>query len=104
MRPLPHPVWLGIVAAVVGSVGWYNLIRLGRARQTLRAWLAHQGYTLVAARLCWWPKGPFGAAIARHLPVYRVTARAQDGALRRGWVRCTPFTDDAEGAWEEPAR
>lgn len=101
MRVLTHPVWLSLSAAVLGSVGWYNIIRLGRARRTVRAWLDGQGCTLVSARLCWWPTGPFSLAIARHLPVYRVLVRDRAGALRRGWVRCTPFSDDAEAAWEE---
>jgi hypothetical protein len=100
MRPLTHPVWLGLATTVFGSVGWYNLVRLGRARGAMRAWLAARGWSLVSARLCWWPAGPFSVAIARHQPVYRVLARDPDGALRRGWVHCAPFSDEAEAAWE----
>lgn len=101
MRPLTHPVWLSLFAAVLASVGWYNIVRLGKARRTVRDWLQGKGWTLVSARLCWWPAGPFSMAIARHLPVYRVLVRDRDGALRRGWVCCAPFSDDAEAAWEE---
>jgi membrane protein DedA with SNARE-associated domain len=103
MPALTSPVWLGPLAALLGSAAWYNIIRLGRARRTVRAWLASRDLILVKARLCWLPVGPFGTAIARHLPVYRVLARDRAGVLRRGWVRCTPFSDEAEGAWEQTA-
>jgi len=100
MTALSVPVVVFLLVPLAGMVTWYNVVRLGRARQTLRRWLRERGFALVSARLCWWPAGPFRLAIARHQAVYRVEARDLAGSLVRGWVCCANFSDDAEAAWD----
>jgi hypothetical protein len=92
-------IFLAVVIAAVVLIR-YNTPRLARSRQAMQRCVEQQGYTIVSAGLCWWPRGPFSNEIARHEPVYRVVASDSQGHTRRGWVRCTPFSDDAEANWE----
>jgi len=86
-------------ALLLWAVAGFNVARLRRARAALPAALAREGLTLVSARLCWLPSGPFSSAIARHQPVYRVIAQDALGQRRCGWIRCVPFSEDTEIVW-----
>ena len=85
----------------LAALAAYNVVRLRRARATLDQALRGLGHSLVSARLCWAPRGPFSTAIARHQPVYRVTALDPSGRPRTGWIRCAPFSDRTWIAWDD---
>jgi hypothetical protein len=87
-------------AAVMAAAAAHNVVRLRRARRALHLSLSRQGYAVVSARPCWLSSGPFGSAIALHQPVYRVVARDGAGTTRCGWVRCLPFSDQADVVWQ----
>ena len=87
------------VVLVILSVR-YNVARLGRAKYAMQQCLKTQGYTVMSARLCWMPTGPYSWAIASHTPIYRVHALDRSGVVRQGWVRYVPFSDQAEVKWE----
>jgi len=103
--PLPAILALVLLVAVLAALPWtarYNRARLGQARRAMEGAVASRGWRLLSARLCWVPRGPFALAIACHVPVYRVAAQDPAGHVHRGWVRCQPFLDAAESAWEGP--
>jgi len=103
MSNLSILVVAGVLVVLVAAAVRYNVGRLHRSKRAMEEWLGVHGYTVVAAQLCWWPRGPYSSAIARHLPVYRVTARDQTGDMHRGWICCLPFSDQAEAKWETNA-
>lgn len=104
---LPLPALLGtlLLLAFLAALPWtarYNRARLAQARRALDKELAARGWRLMTARFCWLPSGPFAVAIARHVPVFRVAAQDPSGRVHRGRVRCEPFSEQVESAWEEP--
>lgn len=96
---------LGLVAlAVLVPVIAFNVRRLRAARAAMVQAVASQGLSLIDARLCWVPTGPFATAIATHQPVYRVRVRDARGEMQRGWVRCEPGSQTVEVIWEGSVR
>lgn len=90
---------LGGVAFTVAVVV-YKVRRLSRARPAMEQALHAEGLTVVSAGLCWVPRGPFLSAIAFPQPVYRSTVQGKGGVTRTGWVRCVPFSEETEIAWD----
>ena len=100
MRPILVTVFALFAVAAVLRLYRFNSVRLGEAHEAMVRCLRRQGLEVVSARLCWMAWGPFAEAIARHQPVYRVRARDRLGRVRSGWVRCEPFTENTEAAWQ----
>lgn len=93
--------------AVIGVLALMALIirfqvRLMRGtRKAIELWASEQDLTLLSARLAWMG-GPYPASAANRCPVFRVRVRDAEGEAREGWVRCTSWWGEANGATWDP--
>jgi hypothetical protein len=97
-------IMLIAVAGVVGigSVLWQQ----GRSRAILECWAAESGYRILAAKYCWFFRGPFSFTTGKGQSVYRVTVQDAHGYARSGYVKCGGFflgvlSDVAKVKWDD---
>jgi hypothetical protein len=93
------------VMSGIGSLVAWGVIRLRKARASIRASLARDGCSIRRMERRIIRQGPFGPTTTRSQVVYRVLVRDRTGRNRTVWARWgrswLPESDQLEVRWEE---